>query len=174
MLTEEQTQLLLGNNTPSSIGGIFYKSFQIEDDTPTDIYGNKIDLDTLSSYEHEPIYYGTIDGGYESPYINYFTDDVEEIPAETVAVETPDDMTDAQAVVLQNNPIPETTSSGTPAPTNPNGSNTTPATTTKPADTKTTTTPLPKDRLERARWWMNQFASFGATPEQQLAIVAAM
>lgn len=90
MLTEEQTQLLLGNK-PSVVGGIFYKPYQ----TLTDIYGDDIDLNTITSYEHTPVNYGSVRSEYSAPYSGF-----KESTSDSTKESSDSEVPAAQAIVI--------------------------------------------------------------------------
>jgi hypothetical protein len=100
----DNLNLLLGN-TPSIVGGISYKP---RVSVPVDIFGNEIDLGTLTPYEHEPIYTGTVDRGYEPKYSKIFNNDSEDTKTPDVAEESETISSDPeQTVTLSQTPDAE-------------------------------------------------------------------
>jgi hypothetical protein len=96
---------LLFGNTPNIVGGISYKS---QVNVPTDIFGNEIDFGTLTSYEHEPIYTGTVDRGYEPKYSKIFNSDSEDTKTPNVDEESETiSSAPAQTVTLSQTPDAE-------------------------------------------------------------------
>lgn len=142
---------LLFGNTPNIVGRISYKS---QVNVPTDIFGNEIDFGTLTSYEHEPIYTGTVDRGYEPKYSKIFNSDSED-------AKTPD--IDEESETISSAPAQTVTLSQTPD-----------AEKIETPQQPTPTVAYSGKKSERAKWWMNQFANLGVGKNQQIAIVSAM
>lgn len=149
---------LLFGNTPSIVGGISYKS---QVNVPTDIFGNEIDFGTLTSYEHEPIYTGIIDRGYEPKYSKIFSNDPEDAKTPDIVEESTISNVPAQTITLNQTPVVEKLETHQPTPV-------------APSVTKTSVAAYSGKKSERAKWWMNQFANLGVGENQQIAIVSAM
>lgn len=151
---------------PSIIGGIYYKP---QNNTPTDIFGNAIDLQTLTVREHDPIHSEWMYNAYEPRYSKIFsnTEDTKSPAITEVQEQSPAPSAQTPAIESETIKSPSTTVASV-----------TPMSTSSPASTSIKTgtpkTTLSRETSNMSKWWMDQFAKLGVSSNQQIAIVSAM